>query len=63
MTPEDLIVLKLVAGRESDVGDVRGIVATQGSQLDLEAARRSLRECRDEDKVRLLERMAKDTAP
>ncbi len=63
MTPEDLIVLKLVAGRENDIGDVRGILAAQGSQIDLEAARRSLRECCDEDKVRLLERLAKDAAP
>lgn len=33
-TPEDLILLKLVAGRPRDIDDIGGIVSRQGSQLD-----------------------------
>jgi len=45
ITPEDLIVAKLIAFRETGsdkhLRDVRGILVTQGEQLDLDAIRRS----------------------
>ena len=37
---EDLIILKLVAGRPRDVADIEGVVARQGPALDTEWIRR-----------------------
>lgn len=34
ISPEDLIVTKLLAGRPKDVEDVRGILAKQGARID-----------------------------
>jgi predicted nucleotidyltransferase len=42
---EDLMVLKVIASREDDLRDVRGILATQRGRLNLEAIRESLSEC------------------
>lgn len=35
ISPEDLIVTKLLAGREKDIDDVRGVLSERGSELDL----------------------------
>lgn len=35
ISPEDLIVTKLLAGREKDVEDVRGVLAERGAALDV----------------------------
>ena len=56
-TPEDLIALKMIACREDDIRDVRAILAAQGKNLDLEAVRRTLRECCDESRVHELDRL------
>jgi hypothetical protein len=34
ISPEDLMVTKLLAGREKDIDDVRGVLAERGSALD-----------------------------
>jgi hypothetical protein len=39
---EDLIVMKILAGRAKDLDDVRGIVAAKGAELDHEAIRETL---------------------
>lgn len=57
---EDLIALKLLAGRERDVADVRGILAVSGDRLDLDRARRELEGCGAEEALSLLERLAKE---
>ena len=41
--PEDLIELKMIAGREDDLRDVKGILAAQGDRLDLDGIRANLR--------------------
>lgn len=35
ISPEDLIVTKLLAGREKDIEDVRGVLSERGSALDV----------------------------
>lgn len=35
ISPEDLIVTKLLAGREKDIDDVRGVLSERGGTLDL----------------------------
>ncbi len=42
ISPEDLIVTKLLAGREKDIGDVRGVLSERGSALDLTQIRTTL---------------------
>jgi hypothetical protein len=42
ISPEDLIVTKLLAGREKDVEDVRGVLSERGSALDLAQIRTTL---------------------
>jgi predicted nucleotidyltransferase len=54
---QDLIVLKMIAGREDDLRDVRGILASQGSRLDLDALRGSLRDCCEEAQIEAFERL------
>jgi hypothetical protein len=48
ITPEDIVVAKLVAHRETGsdkhLRDARGVLVTQWGELDLEAIRRSARE-------------------
>ncbi|MGE0815003.1 MAG: nucleotidyltransferase [Vicinamibacterales bacterium] len=43
ISPEDLIVTKLLAGREKDVEDVRGVLSERGAQLDVDRIRTTLR--------------------
>src|SRR5262245_48419190 len=54
---EELIALKMVAAREDDLRDVRGILATQGPHLDLESVRRSLEECCEKDRLDLFRKL------
>ncbi len=42
ISPEDLIVTKLLAGREKDIEDVRGVLSERGSALDLTQIRTTL---------------------
>ena len=42
ISPEDLIVTKILAGRPKDVEDVRGILLERLAQLDLETVRATL---------------------
>jgi hypothetical protein len=49
ISAEDLVALKILAGRRKDLDDVRGILAEKGAALDLERVR---------DLVRALERAA-----
>jgi len=42
ISPEDLIVTKILAGRPKDVEDVRGILLERGGQLDLGTVRATL---------------------
>ena len=42
ISPEDLIVTKLLAGRPKDLEDVRGILSAQAGHLDIVAIRRLL---------------------
>ena len=58
--PEDLISLKMIACRDDDLRDVRGILATQGSQLDFERIRRSLVECCGKEQVDAFERLVSE---
>lgn len=39
ISPEDLIVTKLLAGREKDIEDVRGVLSERGSALDVDQIR------------------------
>lgn len=43
ISPEDLVVTKILAGRPKDLEDVRGILREQGEALDLDRSRRFLR--------------------
>lgn len=43
ISPEDLIVTKLLAGREKDIEDVRGVLSERGSTLDLGRIRMTMR--------------------
>jgi hypothetical protein len=42
ISPEDLIVTKLLAGREKDIDDVRGVLAERGLALDVSHIRATL---------------------
>lgn len=42
ISPEDLVVTKLLAGREKDIDDVRGVFAERGSALDVSRIRTTL---------------------
>lgn len=42
ISPEDLVVTKLLAGREKDIDDVRGVLAERGSTLDVSRIRTTL---------------------
>lgn len=43
ISPEDLVVTKVLAGREKDIEDIRGILAERGRQLDIDRVRTVLR--------------------
>lgn len=43
ISPEDLVIAKLIAGRARDKEDVRGILAERSAELDLEYIRETLR--------------------
>lgn len=43
ISPEDLVVTKILAGRPKDLEDVRGILAERRGRLDAEAIRATLR--------------------
>jgi len=58
--PGDLVALKLLAGRENDLADVKAILAAQGAKLDLEPIRRSLAECGRQDQIETLNRLASE---
>jgi hypothetical protein len=42
ISPEDLLVTKILAGRSRDLDDARGILAERGQSLDIEHVRRLL---------------------
>lgn len=42
ISPEDLVVTKVRAGREKDVGDIRGVLHARADSLDLDYIRRTL---------------------
>jgi hypothetical protein len=42
ISPEDLVVTKLLAGREKDIDDVRGVLAERGGTLDVVSIRTTL---------------------
>jgi hypothetical protein len=42
ISPEDLIVTKLLAGRDKDIEDVRGVLSERGSALDADQIRATL---------------------
>jgi hypothetical protein len=60
-SPEDVIVMKVLAGRDKDLADVSAIVAAQGASLDLLIVRSTLRDLETaldrSDLVSLLERI------
>lgn len=43
ISPEDLIVTKVLAGREKDLEDVRGVLSERGATLDVDRIRETLR--------------------
>jgi predicted nucleotidyltransferase len=43
ISPEDLIVTKILAGRPKDLDDARGVLREQGGRLDIERSLRFLR--------------------
>jgi hypothetical protein len=43
ISPEDLVVTKVLAGRPKDLDDVRGVLETRGAALDLGRVRSALR--------------------
>lgn len=47
ISPEDLIVTKLLAGREKDIEDVRGVLLERGPTLDVTQIRTTLRMLED----------------
>ena len=59
---EDLIVLKMIAGREDDLRDVKGILAVEGGSLDVDDIRRSLAECCDRTRMETFERLVVESA-
>jgi len=42
ISPEDLIVTKVLAGRSKDIDDVRGVLAERGDQIDVGQVRQTL---------------------
>ena len=42
ISPEDLIVTKILAGRGKDIEDVRGVLSERGAQLDIDRIRVTL---------------------
>ncbi|MBI4603390.1 MAG: nucleotidyltransferase [Planctomycetes bacterium] len=62
-TPEDLIAMKLIAGRETDLQDARGILAAQRGRLDLAVIRAALVECCGQDRLDVLEALVKGQEP
>jgi hypothetical protein len=42
-SPEDVIVMKILAGRDKDLDDIRAVIAAQGSSLDAGYVRDTLR--------------------
>lgn len=42
ISPEDLVVTKVLAGREKDVGDIRGVLLARANSLDVAYVRRTL---------------------
>lgn len=42
ISPEDLVVTKLLAGRDKDIDDVRGVLSERGSTLDMALIRTTL---------------------
>jgi Nucleotidyltransferase of unknown function (DUF6036) len=63
ITPEDLVVTKILAGRPKDIEDARGILAVRGPELDLDRCRSLLvrleRALDRSDLVRELDRLAR----
>lgn len=59
---EHLVALKLLAARDDDVRDVRGILAAQQGSIDTEEVRRELEGCGAAGGVSLLERLAREVA-
>ncbi len=61
ISPEDLVVTKVLAGRPKDLEDVRGVLREQGRALDLDRSRRFLRRLEQalerSDLVSVLDRM------
>jgi hypothetical protein len=47
ISPEDLVVTKVLAGREKDVGDIRGVLLARGDSLDLGYIRHTLKVIED----------------
>lgn len=64
ITPEDLLVTKILAGRPKDIEDARGILAVRGPALDLERTRSLLTILESaldrSDLVRELERLGRE---
>jgi len=44
ISPEDLVVVKILAGRPKDIEDVRGILAERRASLDVDSVRATLRQ-------------------
>lgn len=47
ISPEDLVVTKLLAGREKDVEDIRGVLRVRAGLLDLDYIRRTIQMVED----------------
>jgi len=62
-SPEDLVALKMIAGREDDLRDIRGILATQGDALDLGHIRLAIAECCEEGRAEVFERLLAERDP
>jgi hypothetical protein len=43
ISPEDLVVTKVLAGRSKDIDDIRGVLAERGDRLDIPQVRATLR--------------------
>jgi len=56
-TPRIALPLKMIAGREDDLRDIRGILATQGDALDLGRIRLAIAECCEEGRGEVFERL------
>lgn len=67
ISPEDLVVTKILAGRPKDLDDVRGILREQGEALDLDRSRHYLRLLEQalarSDLLGVLERMREESEP